>query len=292
MALMLHGKFDRSGVFECGCHTPSQAVTLATRLPADVVEVGLQRLLKQGTWVINDEKVIWPNFLKAQTCRRSDKVRQAESRRNRRENSLTPLDSLSHTESPPVTTVVTPSHQPSPQVTLSLAKLSLAEGESAQARDPDPTPPDPVVLLTDRTGTTRDHFGESFQSSHPDDIAVFDAWAKAFGKQARFDSQRSACLGERRRAGMSTQDGFDAILGAKADDYVNGKKDGRPHDQIRFIFGDQERFEEFRDSGRRARTKNSDCSAEDASRRALAVEAKAQAQVTAERAQRAREAAR
>ena len=52
---------------------------------------------------------------------------------------------------------------------------------------------------------------------------------------------------------MTARDADDAIAGALADDYVNGTKDGKRHDRLLFIFGDAERYEEFRDAGRALR---------------------------------------
>lgn len=100
-------------------------------------------------------------------------------------------------------------------------------------------------------------FSASFTAVHPDDQWVFDQWVEAFGKTgARFDSKRAACLAERRLEGMSRQDAADTLLAAKADDYVTGEKDGQRHDRLSFIFGDRERFEDFRDAGRRIRSGN------------------------------------
>lgn len=76
LALMLHGNFDRSGVFDCDGHQPSHAVTLVTGLPAEVVETGLRRLLEAKTWVLMEGRLVWPKFIEAQTCRRTDRARQ------------------------------------------------------------------------------------------------------------------------------------------------------------------------------------------------------------------------
>lgn len=116
LALMLHGKFDRAGVFDCDGHDPSQAVTLVTGVPEHVTTVGLERLLKSRTWVLRDGKLVWPKFVHAQSCRRSDRARQRESRDKRRGDALGEN-----------VTDVTSSHSESQPVTPSLAKPSLAE---------------------------------------------------------------------------------------------------------------------------------------------------------------------
>lgn len=136
LALMLHGKFDRSGVFDCDGHLPSQAVTLVTKLPLAVTEVGLERLLKLGTWVFRDGKLVWPNYVRGQNCRRSDRRRKQESRHNRLDLALGNAVTADDQMSPRVTS----GHLASPSVTPSLAKPSL---------DP-PKPPEGAAQGTKR----------------------------------------------------------------------------------------------------------------------------------------------
>jgi len=120
--------------------------------------------------------------------------------------------------------------------------------------DPDPTKP--KVFLTDRTGTHRDPFLESF-SDHAIERFAFEAWKQAFRKDgAVFDTARLGCLEERVRAGMTEEDAADAIHGATLDDYVMGRKNGKKNQRLVVIFGQQEQFEEFRDAGREARLGN------------------------------------
>lgn len=141
LALMLHGRFDRSGVFDCDGHTPSHAVTLVTGLPADIAERGLERLLAAKTWILKDGLVVWPNYVEAQTCRRTDRARQEESRRNRRDSALRASGDIGDDSSHDVTTQAAES-QP---VTPSRAEQSQAEeGEAPRRRRarPDMAPPD------------------------------------------------------------------------------------------------------------------------------------------------------
>lgn len=141
LALMLHGRFDRSGVFDCDGHQPSHAVTLVTGVPADVAEVGLARLLEAKTWMLVDGRIVWPKFVEAQSCRRTDRARQEESRRNRRDSALTPLGDIGDEQSQSVTRLVSAS----PLVTPSRAEQSQAEeGEAPRERRarPDLAPPD------------------------------------------------------------------------------------------------------------------------------------------------------
>lgn len=127
LSLMLHGKFDRSGVFDCDGHDPSHAVTLVTRVPAEIAAAGLARLLESGTWVLRDGRIVWPKFVEAQTCRRSDKARQRESREKRRSDALGTSGDI---PSQPVTKPpqpVTPGDEKSQPVTPSRAEQSRAE---------------------------------------------------------------------------------------------------------------------------------------------------------------------
>jgi hypothetical protein len=124
---MLRGRFDRAGVFDCGRHEPSRAVTGVTRLPPEIVERGLAALLNEGTWVVNGNLLVWPNFVHAQTCARSDRLRQAESRKNRRNSALAVIE----VESQNVTDCHDES-QWSRSVTLSSSSPSLAEPSRAE----------------------------------------------------------------------------------------------------------------------------------------------------------------
>src|SRR6187399_1128707 len=93
---MLRDRFDRAGVFDCDGHKPSRAVTAVTGLPQEVVERGLASLLTEKVWIEQDGRLVWPKFVSAQTCKRADRLRQQESRRNRRDRALEPI-----TEQPP-----------------------------------------------------------------------------------------------------------------------------------------------------------------------------------------------
>lgn len=131
---MLRDKFDRSGVLDLECHDPSQAVTAITGLPISVTEPGLKRLLETKTWVLSNTKLVWPNYVEAQTCKRSDKARQQESRKNRNKDALV---HNGHDVSRAVTKprkIVTKRHDPSHGVTPSRAEPSSTE----QSRSPAP----------------------------------------------------------------------------------------------------------------------------------------------------------
>lgn len=234
LALMLHGKFDRSGVFDCGRHTPSHAVALVTRMPEPIVEAGMKSLLDSGTWIYRDGKIVWPNFVHAQTCRRSDRARQRESREKRRSDALGQEPTRGDEPSQPVTR----GHTESQPVTLSRAEQSRAE-------DP-PTPLAPV------TGKPRDRFGESFRRSprdREDVLALFDDWKSLFGfPEARL------CVGIWNADAETLAEAIDAyglqvcrlvLKHAPNDGKVSGRDDERKekHESIAYIFGNQNAFQ-------------------------------------------------
>lgn len=133
-------------------------------------------------------------------------------------------------------------------------------GSGGDQRASAPPPAEQIkVFRTDAAGTRAvDPLRASFAAPELVAVHAFDAWAKAFVKTGvTYDSRRAACLAERVGAGMTAQDATDTIAGALADDYVNGQKDGKKHDRLLFIFGDAERYEEFRDSGRALRERPS-----------------------------------
>lgn len=79
LALALR-KFDRSGVFEFGKHGPEKALLVSTGLPIELIKTGLQRILDEGIWDLEQDRLFWPRYIEAQTCSRSDKLRQRISR--------------------------------------------------------------------------------------------------------------------------------------------------------------------------------------------------------------------
>lgn len=216
LSLMLHGKFDRSGIFDCDGHDPSHAVTIVTGLPPEIVSVGLKRLLDSKVWVERDGKVVWPKFVHAQSCRRSDKARQRESREKRRSEALgqpvTDSDQPSqpvtrgHTESQPVTpSLAEPSRAEDPPTPLpaepelqTKAKLWLRDPQTASMTAPQPESwPETKLLCT----TLADTFGHKFpqfprHGSDPRCAVAFGRWAEGFLNDRLLDAIRGAKLDE------------------------------------------------------------------------------------------------
>jgi hypothetical protein len=234
LALMLHGKFDRSGVFDCDGHTPSHAVTLVTRIPEEVVAVGLKRLLDSKTWVHREGKLVWPKFVAAQNCRRSDKARQRESREKRRSDAMGEGVTPGDVPSQPVTS----GHTPSQPVTPSLAEQSRAED-----------PPTPLLPVTPkRADPMADSMRGADPASRADVKELHGDWAASFGR-----------TGAKLRVGWGSDDAKiladcidahglpDCKLVAKhapSDGMVSGRLDEKkqPHESIRYIFGTEETF--------------------------------------------------
>lgn len=121
MHAMLGGEeFDRAGVFAY-VDDPAECIALVTELPVEVVRIGLERLLATKTWQLTDAAIVWPNYVEAQTCPKSDKARQAECRKRRNDEARRPEPTLvSRPEPPPrhaPSRAVTPPHAPSHDVT-------------------------------------------------------------------------------------------------------------------------------------------------------------------------------
>lgn len=119
-------------------------------------------------------------------------------------------------------------------------------------KDLPPSPPaggasEPVTAI--RPKHVR-NFEASFGPSSTEDEWAFARWAARFGKtEAVFDAKRASCLEDRRLEGMTRQDVDDALAGAEADDWCEGTSY-----KLSVIFGDRERFEAYRDAGRKLRS--------------------------------------
>lgn len=122
---------DRAGVLDIEDMDPSDAVSLHTGMPIDLVKRGLARALELGSVERGATTLSVPRFIEAQECAQSDKQRQRESRERRRDmaKTATPVtnrDGLSH--------AVTPSHTPSQAVTLCCAVPSVPSKPEEELR--------------------------------------------------------------------------------------------------------------------------------------------------------------
>lgn len=229
---MLRGKFDRAGVFDCGRHEMSRAVTAVTRLPADLVERGLKSILEEGTWVVNGTLIVWPNYVEAQTCSRSDRARQAESRKNRRDSAVIPV-----TEQNDVSQNVTTCHdmsQVSRNVTLSLALPSLTKEEKEINVE---LPPDAGFSVLPGLGIEPKKSREDIRRQKI--LAVFEAWKEDTGHTgAKLDKQRINKISDG-LANFSVEQLIQAIRNRKRDKWLTDNG----YDQIKTLLRDVSQIE-------------------------------------------------
>jgi hypothetical protein len=120
------GEFDRAGIFDLDGDDAAECIALVTGIPIEFVRVGLERLLKRKTWTRTEGALVWRNYVWAQTCAKSDKLRQAESRARRAEEA---------SGEPPSDGDVTTRHDPSRNVTPNLAQPNPTDLSSERERD-------------------------------------------------------------------------------------------------------------------------------------------------------------
>lgn len=197
-------KLDRAGVLELGRHG-ARGLAAIVGMPPDVTAAALDELLAEGTFELNGETLVMPNFLTAQEARISDaqrardhrEKRLSSSRQNRKDDNTGVT--LCHTESRPVTAGHTPSHSVTPSLaTPSLAELSPAENNHAEAEipparygraaGPDHEPAAPAVARGHDLGSRRDRALEQLRASY-----------EAAGKSLAGDGWRTGDMLARRR---------------------------------------------------------------------------------------------
>jgi hypothetical protein len=186
---------DRSGVLELGRAGIRGVVALipgATLADLPEIEGHIRVLCEDGCVRINGTTLIIPNYLSAQECRQSDRLRQADSRGKRRAAALGAGNSGDTTPetSPPVTT----RHQPSPAVTDCHSSLpsflpsfpptprtaEAAEGESVPDERPASQPEQPATEPPPDTAPATTPAPEK-HSEQDDEQAYVDAYREHFG---------------------------------------------------------------------------------------------------------------
>jgi hypothetical protein len=226
---MLRGKFDRAGVFGCGRHEPSRAVTAVTRLPAELVETGLAALLREEVWTVNGDQLIWPKYTYAQTCPRSDRLRQAESRRNRLETALSVIEGETPALSRNVTECHAASHE-SRTVTLSSSVLSFTDQKNTN-----------VELALDVSGADLDSFAPdpaklkaAAAARRSEELAVFEAWRVELEHlNAKPNPSRLAKIRARLREGFTVAQLIQAVKNSKNDPFLMGDNpNGKRYDDL------------------------------------------------------------
>lgn len=134
---------DRAGVLDIQDMTPGEAVSLHTGAPEEAAARGISKMLELGVVIHAGGRLIFPNFLTAQECPMSDKLRAKLSREKR---------ASSHSDTAPPTFVtdesrcVTEHHAESPTVTPSHSasqRVTLLPSRSDPTL-PNPSLPDPA----------------------------------------------------------------------------------------------------------------------------------------------------
>jgi hypothetical protein len=153
-------EFDAAGIFEIRGDA-ARCISTITEIPIEIVQVGLARLVETETWVVTARVITWPTYEEAQNCRRSDRLRQRESRRARSAQSVTDVTTR-HTPSrlsQPVTASHPPSHPPSAP---SLPSTHPPEREDPDARAPESdSRPEPATKSGPRNQS---------QTAHPPEV--------------------------------------------------------------------------------------------------------------------------
>ncbi len=121
---LLIRKLDRAGVLDVMEGEEAQALSVMLGMPAEVIEVGLAALIGRRVFVLEAGRMLMPNFMEAQECSQSDKVRKQISREKAsKPTSLSQLVTDGHK----LSQTVTDGHSSSQMVTPSRAVPCRAE---------------------------------------------------------------------------------------------------------------------------------------------------------------------
>lgn len=239
-------EFDRAGVFEFEGDL-ADAIEMMSGLPTRAVRTGLQRLLTSKTWLVKGRFLVWPNFLDAQTCNRSDAARARDSRLRRKAMAdatellghgvqapqLTQRDDQSHPVTDAQTNEAT-GHTSSHVVTLSSALPSSTDPSSlpdAVAREDDAvdepvepeTEPPPTELQSKAMAYLRNPTEGSCAygppETWPEVTAAFADFGAVFPGSGKLRSRdaRAVVIVERFAEGITPQQLADTARGAKKD---------------------------------------------------------------------------
>jgi hypothetical protein len=145
-------EFDRAGIFELGGDDAVECIAAVTEIPVEIVRVGLERLLATKTWTLTPRALVWPTYVEAQTCAKSDRIRQRESRERRAATAIADHQPARSMEDAGSASNVTNGHAPSHGVTPSLAEPNSPDLNStrdhahahAHARESETPPADEV----------------------------------------------------------------------------------------------------------------------------------------------------
>ena len=167
-------KLDTAGVLDLGKHG-AKGFAVAIGMPVDILDRGLKALLDDGCLVLNGSLLVMPNYVEAQEARKSDRLRQRDSRARARD------DAMSHD-------VTTPSRGVTPRDELSreqnachVSGATSAEENRGEVNRSEEIPPTP------QGGRKRREYSDSFEVAWKlyvrgeDKSGAFVEW----GKRAR-----------------------------------------------------------------------------------------------------------
>lgn len=254
---MLMTELDRGGYLELDGLSPEEAVSLHTDMPIEVVMVGVSRLMQRGVLVVEDGRLLAPNYVEAQTTSKSEAQRQREAREReraeqaerkheprritKRDDDVTERDTP-HESGRPSRVVTIPSRNgtdghdsgekvtecpsPSQSVTLSLIP------------DLDPVPdPDP----------DQDNRGPSGARDASASQQVFNHWVSVLGKPStvRLTPQRKGKVKARLRDGYTVEQLCQAVDGCKLSNWHMGENErGQPYNDLETILRSGKTVEE------------------------------------------------
>lgn len=133
------GEFDAAGIFAIRGDA-AQCISAVTDIPIEIVRAGLGLLIETETWVVTARSITWLTFEEAQNCRRSDRLRQRESRRARSAQSVTDV-TIGHSSSR-LSQPVTAGHDLSPSLPLLPPSAPLLPpSHPPKSEDPDARAP-------------------------------------------------------------------------------------------------------------------------------------------------------
>ncbi len=145
--------------------------------------------------------------------------------------------------------------RPATGATRKRAKGTQAEAEAEAERD---TPLPPTPRPADRP-PPRDPMRASLEPTRPEVVAIWNSWKllaeKPNAELTRRDGRYELIVDRLDRYGEEAV--RDALLGAKHDDWCQGRADGVKHLRLTYILGENkpEKFEELQAAGERIRTK-------------------------------------
>jgi hypothetical protein len=225
--MFLLRKLDRAGVLD-GIEEPASDVALITGVPTEIVRIGLERLLERRVFEIVGDRLVMPNFLRAQSAIRSDKARQRDMRDKRLAAAKCVTQRDEESREP------TPSHAESHGVTPSIAYPNTAQPSLAGSEissSPPAASVDPSV---------------SPPSEPPAEVrAVFATWQRLHGHSAaKLDPKRQARI-KRALKLFPLEQLEQALRGALRDDWLMGRdpKSPRKYDGLETLLRDTAQIE-------------------------------------------------